>query len=122
MKLYIEDLICRLGNSGSYMFDPALTVWPLDVTVVSSLAMNPSMGKGYTEKQRSLVLRLCKKYKGQLVSALGPAAELALENPEFKFGLVQPGPQEKSITIDDKNILVKFPFNEEIVGKIRKYT
>ena len=121
MKLYIEDLICRLGNSGSYMFDPALTVWPLDVTVISSLAMNPSMGKGYTEKQRTLVLRLCKKYKGQLISALGPAVESALENPEFKFSLVQPGPQEKSITIDNKNILVKFPFNEEIVGKIRKF-
>ncbi len=120
MKLYIEDLICRLGNSGNYMFTTPLSVWTMDQKVVDSLAQNPTLGKGFTEKQRALVLRLCKKYKNQLVIALGPAAELALDNPEFKFNLVEPTPLEKSITVVGKEILVKFPFNEDLVAKIRQ--
>jgi hypothetical protein len=93
----------------------------MDEKVVHSLAANPSAGRGFTEKQRSLVLRLCKKYQGQLTADLGPAVTTALDFPEFKFNLVEPALQEKSIKIEGKEILVKFPFSEEIVEKIRKF-
>lgn len=121
MKLYIEDLICRLGNTGSYLFSNPISLWAMDEKVVHSLAANPSAGRGFTEKQRSLVLRLCKKYQGQLTTDLGPAVTLALDNPEFKFNLVEPALQEKSIRIEGKEILVKFPFSEATVEKIRKF-
>ena len=93
----------------------------MDEKVVHSLAANPSAGRGFTEKQRSLVLRLCKKYQSQLTADLGTAVTLALDTPEFKFNLVEPALQEKSIKIEGKEILVKFPFSEEIVEKIRKF-
>jgi hypothetical protein len=121
MKLYIEDLICRLGNTGSYLFSNPISLWAMDEKVVHSLAANPSAGRGFTEKQRSLVLRLCKKYQGQLTADLGIAVTVALDTPEFKFNLVEPTLQEKSIKIEGKEILVKFPFSEEIVEKIRKF-
>ena len=121
MKLYTEDLICRLGNEGQYIFAAPLSIFPMDAKVVNSLAQNPTIGKGYTEKQRQLVIRLCQKYRGQLISELGPAAEIAINNPEFKFPLVESAPQEKSITVQGKEILVKFPYNENLVGVIRKY-
>lgn len=121
MKLYIEDLISRLGNSGKYMFAKPISLWTMDAAVVESLAANPSAGKGFTEKQRALVLRLCTKYQYQLTTELGPEVALTLENPEFKFPLAQPTPQEKSIKVQGHQILVKFPFSEEIVTKIRKF-
>jgi hypothetical protein len=121
MKLYIEDLICRLGNTVSYLFSNPISLWAMDEKVVHSLAANPSAGRGFTEKQRSLVLRLCKKYQGQLTADLGIAVTVALDTPEFKFNLVEPTLQEKSIKIEGKEILVKFPFSEEIVEKIRKF-
>jgi hypothetical protein len=121
MKLYIEDLICRLGNSGKYLFATPISLWAMDQSVVHSLAVNPTAGKGFTEKQRALVLRLCTKYQYQLTADLGPEVTLALENPEFKFPLAQPTLQEKSIKVQGNKILVKFPFSEEIVGKIRKF-
>jgi hypothetical protein len=121
MKLYIEDLICRLGNTGSYLFSNPISLWAMDEKVVHSLAANPSAGRGFTEKQRSLVLRLCKKYQGQLTADLGTAVTVALDAPEFKFNLIEPALQEKSIKIEGKEILIKFPFSEEIVEKIRKF-
>ena len=121
MKLYTEDLICRLGNEGQYIFAAPLSIFPMDSKVVTSLAQNPTIGKGYTEKQRQLVIRLCQKYRVQLISVLGPAAEITINNPEFKFPVVESAPQEKSITVQGKEILVKFPYNENLVGIIRKY-
>jgi hypothetical protein len=121
MKLYIEDLICRLANEGPYMFTQPLQIWSMDASVITSLGQNPTLGKGFTEKQRNLVLRLCKKYRSQLFTQFGKDSEDALDNPEFKFPLIEPASQEKTIAIVDKEILVKFPFSEEIVAKIRKF-
>lgn len=103
------------------MFASQLSLAVADVSVVSSLARNPSSGKGYTLKQRSLVLRLCKKYRSQLVQELGAPATAALDNPEFRFGLTEISPQEKSVSLVGKEIVVKFPYREELIGKIRKF-
>lgn len=114
MKHYIEDLLDHLNG-----FQMSLA--SMDINVVASLAVNPMLGKGYSEKQRNLVLRLCKKYRAQLTNLLGPDVENSLNNPEFKFAVVEPAPVEKSIKIEGKQIFVKFPYNEEMVGKIKKF-
>jgi hypothetical protein len=121
MKLYIESLICRLANSGPFLFDPQMNIWKGDQAMLASLSRNPVAGKGWTEKQRTLVLKICNRYKVQLIQVFGPAVEQAIQTPEFQFGLQAPPSYEKSITIADREILIKFPFNEEIVGKIRKF-
>ena len=114
MKHYIEDLLDHLNGF-------QINLASIDINVVASLAMNPMLGKGHSEKQRNLVLRLCKKYRAQLTTLLGPDVENSLNNPEFKFALVEPAPTEKSIKIEEKQIFVKFPYNEELVGKIKKF-
>jgi len=121
MKLYIEDLICRLASAGPYLFDPALSIGIIDRGVVQSLSQNPAMGKGYSEKQRSLVIRICSKYKNQLATALGPEAYIAIDNPEFKFPIVQPMSQEKTVSVIGKEMVIKFPYNESIVNNLRKF-
>jgi hypothetical protein len=114
MKHYIEDLLDHLNGF-------QINLASIDVNVVASLAVNPMLGKGHSEKQRNLVLRLCKKYRGQLTTLLGPTVEDSLNNPQFKFALLEPAPTEKSIKIEGKQIFVKFPYNEELVTKIKKF-
>jgi hypothetical protein len=119
--LYIEDLISRLACEGHYIFAHPLNIWKLDLSPINSLGQNPGIGKGYTEKQRKLVLHLCKKYQNQLETVFGDNATIALDNPEFRLPVCISVPQEKSISIVDKEVLVKFPYSEEIVASIRKF-
>lgn len=121
MKFYIEDLICRLASSGPYLFDSVIPVWHGDSAVIQSLSQNPSAGKGYSEKQRQLVIRLCTKYKDQLADKLGNNVYAAVENPEFKFSVIQPASQDKTISVSGKEITVHFPYSEELVKNLRQY-
>ena len=121
MKLYIEDLICRLASTGPYLFDPALSIGMLDIGVIQSLSQNPTIGKGYSEKQRNLVLRLCSKYREQLAGALGTSVYDVINNPEFKFPIVLPRSQEKTISVVGKEMVIKFPYNESLVNSLRKF-
>ena len=121
MKLYLEDLICRLASEGPYLFDPQISLWKGDDTIIYSLAQNPAAGRGYTEKQRNLVIRLVKKYQNQLITHLGQSATDAIDLEEFKFNLVEPRSQTKSISIEDKKILVSFPYDEALVATIKKF-
>ena len=121
MKLYLEDLICRLASNGPYLFEFEISLWKGDESVIHSLSNNPVAGLGYTEKQRNLVIRLVKKYQNQLVAALGQPVSNAIDLSEFKFNLVESKPMTKSITIDGKKILVSFPYDETLVTTIKKF-
>ena len=122
MKLYIEDLMCRLGNQGAYIFSsPSAKVSSFDIGIVSNLAMSCDTGRGLTQKQRNVSVRLCNRYKSQLIALLGQDALDALDREEFKSSLLESYIPESSIVVRDKIILVKFPFNQEIVAKIKKY-
>ena len=122
MKLYIEDLMCRLGNQGAYIFSsPSAKVSSFDIGIVSNIAMACDTGRGLTQKQRNVSVRLCNRYKSQLIALLGQDALDALDREEFKSSLLESYIPESSIVVRDKIILVKFPFNQEIVAKIKKY-
>jgi len=121
MKLYLEDLICRLAGNGGYLFHPEISLWKGDESVIHSLSNNPIAGRGYTEKQRNLVIRLVRKYRNQLVAALGQPASDAIDLAEFQLNLVELKPMTKSITIEDKKILVSFPYDESLVATIKKF-
>lgn len=121
MKLYLEDLICRLASNGGYLFHPEISLWKGDETVINSLSNNPVIGRGYTEKQRSLVIRLVRKYRNQLVAALGQPASDAIDLAEFQLNLVESKPMTKLITIEGKKILVSFPYDEALVATIKKF-
>jgi len=121
MKLYLEDLICRLASNGGYLFHPEISLWKGDESVIYSLSNNPVAGRGYTEKQRNLVIRLVRKYRNQLVAALGQPASDAIDLAEFQFNLVESKPMTKLITIEGKKILVSFPYDEALVATIKKF-
>jgi len=122
MKLYIEDLMCRLGNGGQYMFsNGTVKVSSFDHSIVSNLSMACDEHRGLTLKQRNVSIKLCERYNGQLIAALGQDVIPALDNPEFKSRLLESYIPVSSIEIEDKCIKVKFPYNDSLVAKIKKY-
>lgn len=122
MKLYIEDLMMRLDNTGVYLFTPGnCKVSSFDINIVSNLATACETNRGLTQKQRTVAVKLCNRYKGQLIQNLGQDAADALHLEEFKSPLLEPFTPIFSVKIENKKILVKFPYNDEIVGKIKKY-
>ena len=119
MKLYIEDLMVMLAN---YNFvGPTIKVSSFDSNIVTSLGMNCMMNSGLTEKQRAACIRLCQKYRKQLVTAGGQDVQDALDNEEFKSPLKSSAPVEHVVQVDNKKISVKFPFDQELVNKIKEY-
>ena len=120
MTTYIEDLLQCLANDGIYMFSTKpMRVNKFDERVVNSLSENVSIGKGMTLKQRSLTVRLCKKYKDQLSTVFGTGIDNIIDAENFKMKLVDPYVAVYSVNVIDKKIYVKFPYDDQLVGKIR---
>jgi hypothetical protein len=116
--MYIEDLIIDLN---SYV-----KVNLFDSNIVTSFSNQIFSGKGFTEKQSLLAIKLLKKYCNNLEIATKKIIAPELMNPQFRFPIRKiPSLQHKrvSITTDSqwgKVIKVEFPYSEEKVGKIRK--
>ncbi len=122
MTLYIEDLMCRLGNQGAYIFASTyLKVSSFDQNIVSNLAIACDTGRGLTLKQRNVAIKLCNRYKSQLIQALGQDAVDALGREEFKTTLLSSYVPISSVKIENKKIFVKFPYNDNLVAKVKKY-
>ncbi len=122
MTLYIEDLMCRLGNQGAYIFASTyLKVSSFDQNIVSNLAIACDTGRGLTLKQRNVAIKLCNRYKSQLIQALGQDAADALGREEFKTTLLSSYVPISSVKIENKKIFVKFPYNDNLVAKVKKY-
>lgn len=114
----IENLISVLGIQCSSL----LSLY--DNNVVQSFINQTYEGKGYTEKQAILAIRLLKKYKLGMKSALGQDIDQFLDNPTYKLPF-RTLITSTNISIynhpsDGKVIKAVFPYNEEIVNKIRK--
>jgi hypothetical protein len=122
MKLYIEDLMCRLGNQGAYIFSPSSAkVSSFDIGIVSNIAMACDTNRGLTQKQRAVSVKLCQRYRSQLISLLGQDAATAIGMEEFKSPLLEAYIPESSVVIKDRKISVKFPYNQDIVTSLKKY-
>lgn len=114
----IEHLISVLGLSCYSL----LTQY--DDSVVQSFINQTIGGNGFTEKQANLAIRILKKYKLGLKSALGIDIEPFLVNPTYKLP-IRTLITSTNISISDhprdgKSIKAVFPYNEEILNQIRQ--
>ena len=121
MIVYIEDLICRLACTDKFLFAPPIPLHSGDAAIISSFGERIERGTGLTEKQEQLAIKFCKKYRATLMLHFGSAVESLINNPQFRLTRTLPGRSSTSIRIEDKKILVSFPYNENTITKIRSF-
>jgi hypothetical protein len=113
----IEDIVVSLALS------PVITnKW--DTAVVSSFYMQINLGRGFTEKQRTLSLRILKRYITQLSQFHKQDLTPFLANPIYRLS-VRTVNNDKKISIIEteehgKCISAVFPYSDDMVQKIRK--
>jgi len=95
-----------------------------DATMLGSFNSQIWMGKGLTQKQIDAAVKLLRKYSETLSLKLMADVKPHLDSPVMKLGVRQIVPQAKRITfIDDipKQFLISFPYDEEMVRKMRSF-
>ncbi len=118
MTVYVEDLIIDLNTY--------VKVNSFDSNIVNSFSNQIFSGRGFTEKQSLLAVKILKKYCNNLEIATKKIIAPDLENPQFRFAIRKPSSlQTRRVSIDThsqwgKVIKVEFPYSEEKVGEIRK--
>jgi hypothetical protein len=119
MIVYIEDLIIDLN---SYV-----KVNSFDSNIVVSFSNQIFSGRGFTEKQSLLAVKLLKKYCNNLEIATKKTIAPELMNPQFRFAIRKTSNlQSRRVSITTcpqwgKIIKVEFPYSEEKVAEIRKH-
>jgi len=126
ITMYIEDLINRLASDGVYLFNPELALSRFDKPIVHSLSLQILQGKGFTEKQGTLAVRIVKKYVNQLNTDLKMDVNPILADQRFKFpfrviDFLKTITVKKHSDINKKIISVSFPFDNQLVDKIKTY-
>jgi len=117
--MFVEQLIQRLVGEGKYIFeDPIVPPGGWDYNFLTSVSNQISMGNALTEKQAHLSLKILKRFKTDLEKDFKQT--LDLDNPVFQnpFRKLH---QNKSITIEDKKIVVKFPYDQELIKLLQEY-
>lgn len=124
--MFIEDLIHRMAGDGPFLFmAPPITMVPNDEKIISSMSSQLTRGHGFTEKQSVLALRLIKKYKSQLSSAINNDVTPFVDNPVFKMKIRVVDHGKRLAIVEEANntkkILAQFPYNEDLIQKIRNF-
>lgn len=111
---YIEDYVAVFST---YL----IRLTNFDERIALSLGNQCALNNAFTAKQGDIALRLLKKYKNQFVANGYTDLPAILDNPIYKypFRIVD---TQKIAYIDnaDKKIKLKFPFDEDLVTKMRK--
>jgi hypothetical protein len=121
MTIFIEDLICRLAGTDSFMFSPKIPTYPGDHLIINSFGVRIEQGIGLTEKQEVLAIRFCKKYQASLTEVFGSVVDTLLTTPRYRLTRSVSINNTPSVSIEDKKIIVKFAYNEEIIKNIRNF-
>jgi hypothetical protein len=109
---YVEDYLKEfcLGKIQTNLFDQ---------TVCHSLGLQVLSGKALTQKQANLSIRLLNKYKQQFLKNGSFDILEDLSNPIFKYP-IRTVDSTKSVDIVNGKIVIKFPFNQLLVGSMRE--
>ena len=120
--MYIEDLIDRLSSSGQYLFLPPLDIETRDQPLLSSFSDQILRGYGLSEKQASLAVKFCKKYRVQLSAVLSKDITLFTDNPTFRLPIRKIAMQSKKVEVVEqdkvKSIKVSFPYDEKLLADL----
>lgn len=95
-----------------------------DLVMFNSFSNQIWMGKGLTQKQLDMSLKLLKKYHAPLSAYMKGDVLPHLANPTLRLGMRKLEPQSKKITFIDegtKKFSVSFSYDENLVGKLRSF-
>ena len=122
--MYIEDMIDRLASNGRYLFELPLQLWPRDNQIVASFSNQINRGSALTEKQATMAIGFCQKYKKQLEEVLKVDLTLALSTPQFKnpFRVLDQFTKQVSlVTENPKKIKLTFRYDENLVKLLKDW-
>jgi hypothetical protein len=112
----IEDLIILLATRTQMNPFDSKTVW--------SFYDQISRGLGFTEKQSMLALKILQRHADKLTAILSKDIEPFLANPTFKLAKRTLNSAKKISVVEHSDFIkalkVEFPYNENIVERIRK--
>lgn len=117
--MYIEDLLTGLDQAGGTN--------RFDKKVIESLSFQINFnGRGFTEKQSQLALKLLKRYTTTLNVYFKQDISQFIDNPLYRFSIRTPVTVNKYVSIVPhdtwgKAIKVEFPYNDNFVEAIRKH-
>jgi len=117
----LEDLISSMAWGQA-------SVFKMDEKIISSFDNQIMMGRALTVKQGALALKLCRKYRQQLIINLGQNVNRVIDNEIWGQPLREFTPQTKRIEVVKKSefkfkhyIKVSFPYDENLVKKVREF-
>lgn len=116
--MFVETLIQRLACGDTFLFEPELVSPGWEKNFIESLATQLSSGNTLTEKQAALSIRLLKKY--QIPLEVFFKTKIDLDNPVFAHPFRKLF-IEKTITVRNGTIQVKFPYDEELIKSIQNF-
>lgn len=116
--MFVETLIQRLACGDTFLFEPEIVSPGWEKNFIESLATQLSSGNTLTEKQAVLSIRLLKKY--QIPLEVFFKTKIDLDNPVFAHPFRKLF-IEKTITVRNGTIQVKFPYDEELIKSIQKF-
>jgi hypothetical protein len=110
-----RDINGNIFNLFNYQPSP-ISLARYDINVIDSLSQQTMLVKNaYTDKQSQLAVRIITKYRRQL-AALPQPVFLPEDTASFKFRLgVRVVDRTKSITVDNNEIIVRFPFDTKLI-------
>jgi hypothetical protein len=114
--MFLEDIIHASGHISG--------VHNRDLVLFNSFSDQIWMGKGLTQKQLDMSLKLLKKYHIPLSVYMKGDVLPHLTTPTLRLGVRKIEPQPKKITVldkDTKKFSVSFPYDENLVGKLRSF-
>jgi len=116
---YIEDYIVLLGDD-PLSWPPKQQIIKLaryDEPIVNSMAQQVTSKLGFTDKQAALAQKIVTKYRKQW-SAAGYDVTDHIETPRYKLP-IRVIDRRQRIDLVDYNIEIRFPYDQDIISKLR---
>ena len=119
----VEDYILFIGGykdqSGKTILETSpISLARYDVKILDSFCQQIIAGTALTDKQSQLSIRLLEKYRRQMGN-LNPMVLLPDTINNFRLGVRQIDRSKKAF-IKDGKIILKFPFDPELINQIKK--
>jgi len=124
--MYIEDIVDKIIGIGSWLYQGTITFSSYDSKFLYSIDSQLCLGRGLTEKQNILLLKILTKYQSDISKFLSVDVNPFLTTPRYKYPIRTLSQQRTIKIVDDaegknKTIQVSFPYDESLVNQIKEY-
>jgi len=115
----IDPVTKKRANNWFTSFDPIINLARYDVKVLESMVITVSQKEPLTERQAELACKIVLNYRRQLASKQIDVSPV--ETPKWRIPLRKMD-YSKRLTLDNEKIIVKFPFNSDLIENIKTFT